>query len=67
MAACDGLALTSLRGWPSFAISTTDSSWMTEEGTRETEEGNQAEDPHQIEDDAPETCSSNDTGGPLPF
>ncbi|GKS66328.1 hypothetical protein YTPLAS72_36320 [Nitrospira sp.] len=67
MTACGGLALTSLRGWPSFANSTTDSSWMTEEGTREIEEGNQAEDPDQIEDDAPETYSTNNTGGSLPF
>lgn len=29
MATCDGFTLTSLRGWPSFAISTTNSSWMT--------------------------------------
>jgi len=63
MAACDGLALTSLRGWPSFAIITTDLLGMTKEGTREIEEGHQAEDHDQIEDDAPETYPSNDTGG----
>lgn len=40
---------------------------MTEEGTCEIEEGNQAEDPDQIEDNAPETYSTNNTGGSLPF
>lgn len=67
MAACDGLALTSLRGWPSFAVITTNPSGMTEEATREVEKGDQAEGSDQIEDAARAIYPSNNTKGPLPF